>query len=62
MILNLTGKMTKIACGLLCCCTMTYAQNNDTSDVVILDVGWEFSQAGTDKWMSATIPGTVHQD
>lgn len=62
MILNLTGKVTKIACGLLCCCTMAYAQNNDTSDVVILDAGWEFSQAGTDKWMSATVPGTVHQD
>lgn len=27
-----------------------------------LNDNWEFSQAGTDKWMPATVPGTVHSD
>lgn len=27
-----------------------------------LDKGWEFTQAGKGEWLSATIPGTVHQD
>ena len=62
MILNLTEKIAPIACGLLCCCSMVYAQGNDTSEVMLLDTGWEFSQSGTEKWMSATVPGTVHQD
>ena len=62
MILNLTGKIAPIACGLLCCCSMVYAQGNDTSEVMLLDTGWEFSQSGTEKWMRATVPGTVHQD
>ena len=29
---------------------------------MLLDTGWEFSQSGTEKWMPATVPGTVHQD
>lgn len=62
MNLNLTEKIVPIACGLLCCCTMAYAQGNDTSEVIVLNTGWEFSQAGTEKWMSAVVPGTVHQD
>ena len=62
MILNLTEKIAPIACGLLCCCSMVYAQGNDTSEVMLLDTGWEFSQSGTEKWMPATVPGTVHQD
>ena len=48
MILNLTGKIAPIACGLLCCCSMVYAQGNDTSEVMLLDTGWEFSQSGTE--------------
>lgn len=31
-------------------------------EVMLLDTGWEFSQSGTEKWMPATVPGTVHQD
>ena len=27
-----------------------------------LDKGWEFAQAGKGEWLSATVPGTVHQD
>ena len=62
MILNLTGKKAQIACGLLCCCSMAYAQSNDNSEVVLLHTGWEFSQAGTELWRTAEVPGTVHQD
>ena len=45
MMINLIGKKTQIACGLLCCCSMAYAQSNDNSEVVVLNAGWEFSQA-----------------
>ncbi len=27
-----------------------------------INSNWEFSQAGTDNWMPATVPGTVHND
>lgn len=47
---------------LLGCATMVDAQNRDTSETMFLNTGWEFSQAGTDKWLSATVPGTIHQD
>lgn len=62
MIFSLTGKKAQIACGLLCCCSMAYAQSNDNSEVVVLHTGWEFSQAGTELWRPAEVPGTVHQD
>ena len=35
---------------------------NDNSEVVVINTGWEFSQAGTELWQSAQVPGTVHQD
>ena len=31
--INLIGKKAQIACGLLCCCSMAYAQSNDNSEV-----------------------------
>lgn len=62
MMINLAGKMVQVACGLLCCCSMAYTQTNDTSDVMVLNKGWEFSQSGTGKWMTGVVPGTVHQD
>ena len=60
--IDLIGKKTQIACGLLCCCSMAYAQSNDNSEIVVLNAGWEFSQAGTELWRPAQVPGTVHQD
>ena len=45
MMIDLIGKKTQIACGLLCCCSMAYAQSNDNSEIVVLNAGWEFSQA-----------------
>lgn len=63
MMINIAGKMVQVACcGLLCCCSMAYTQNNDTSDIIVLNKGWEFSQAGIGKWMTGIVPGTVHQD
>ena len=62
MMINLNGKKAQIACELLCCCSMAYAQSNDNSEVVVLNTGWEFSQAGTELWRPAQVPGTVHQD
>ena len=62
MMINLIGKKAQIACELLCCCSMAYAQSNDNSEVVVLNAGWEFSQAGTELWRPAQVPGTVHQD
>lgn len=62
MNVDIKGKVAPIACGLFCCCSMAYAQGNDSSEVIILDSGWEFAKAGTKKWMPATVPGTVHQD
>lgn len=62
MMINLAGKMVQVACGLLCCCSMAYTQTNDTSDIIVLNKGWEFSQSGTGKWMTGAVPGTVHQD
>lgn len=44
------------------CFSLMYAQANDTSEVISLNQGWMFAQSGTDKWLSATVPGTVHQD
>ncbi len=38
------------------------AQSTDTSEIISLDDDWEFSRAGADKWLPATVPGTVHQD
>lgn len=29
---------------------------------VCLNKGWEFKQVGKTEWLSATVPGTVHQD
>lgn len=60
--INLTGKKAQIACGLLCCCSMVYAQSNDNSEVLTLHTDWEFSQVGTEVWRTAVVPGTVHQD
>lgn len=54
----------KWICGLLCCCScsMAYSQARDNSEVKLLHGGWEFAPANTGKWLSATVPGTVHQD
>ncbi|WP_304858230.1 glycoside hydrolase family 2 protein [uncultured Bacteroides sp.] len=53
---------SKLLYTFIACFSLWNAQANDTSEVLMLNQGWMFSQAGTDKWRSATVPGTVHQD
>lgn len=60
--MKLIGRKARLVYGLLCFWGMVCAQTNDISETMILNTGWEFSQAGEDRWMSAVVPGTVHQD
>lgn len=46
---------------IICACLMK-VHANDTSETLLLDRGWMFAQSGTDRWLPATVPGTVHQD
>lgn len=41
---------------------MAIAGASAQSQTYVLDKGWEFSQAGSNEWMSARVPSTVHQD
>ena len=41
---------------------MAIAGASAQSQTYVMDKGWEFSQAGSNEWMSARVPGTVHQD
>lgn len=41
---------------------MAIAGASAQSQTYVLNKGWEFSQAGSNEWMSARVPGTVHQD
>lgn len=38
------------------------AKDYRNAETLRLDKGWEFSQAGSGEWLTATVPGTVHQD
>ena len=49
-----------LLCLLLFVCSITFAQKN--IETQILDENWYFSEVGTDKWLAAKVPGTVHQD
>ena len=52
--------MTFLCGGMLS--LMAIAGASAQSQTYVLDKGWEFSQAGSNEWMSARVPGTVHQD
>lgn len=39
---------------------MIYGQRD--VEVVSLNGNWYFSKAGTEEWLTAEVPGTVHQD
>lgn len=52
----------KFLFAFIACFSLLYARAKDTSEILMLNQGWEFAQSGTDKWMPATVPGTVHQD
>lgn len=49
-------------CFFIICACLMKVHANDTSETLLLDRGWMFAQSGTDKWLPATVPGTVHQD
>ncbi|MCD8182764.1 MAG: glycoside hydrolase family 2 protein [Bacteroides sp.] len=52
----------ELLCGFIFCSGLLCGQTKDNSETVILNEGWTFVQAGTDKWLTATVPGTVQQD
>lgn len=60
--MKLIGRKTRLVYGLLCFCSMIYAQTDILSDRIILNAGWEFSPADKNQWKKAIVPGTVHQD
>ena len=41
-------------------CGVVYGQQK--TEVIPLNENWSFSQVGTEKWLPAIVPGTVHQD
>lgn len=45
-----------------CMSTLMCAQTYQVPERLELNNGWEFSQVGEGTWLSATVPGTVHQD
>ena len=53
---------SKLLYILITCFSLLYVRANDTSEIIKLNRGWVFAQSGTDKWLPATVPGTVHQD
>ena len=53
---------SKLLYVFITCFSLLYVRANDTSETIILNRGWMFAQSGTDKWLPATVPGTVHQD
>ena len=39
-----------------------YVWGKDLPQVRQLHTGWEFSMYGSNEWLTAEVPGTVHQD
>ena len=54
-------RLASFVCGCACACA-TFAGSYNIPVSRTLHQGWEFSQAGTNEWLSAKVPGTVHQD
>lgn len=40
----------------------TSLRGNALAQNLFLHANWEFSKYGSNKWLAAQIPGTVHQD
>ena len=47
---------------LLCCSASLFGQQPLSPETIRLDGGWSFAESGSGKWLSAEVPGTVHQD
>lgn len=52
----------KLLITFLCVFYLFPLSASDTSELIHLHEGWQFTQRGTDLWRSAIVPGTVHQD
>lgn len=52
----------KLISAILACMCMCQTGAENKPEVMKLHQGWECAQSGTDKWMTATVPGTIHQD
>lgn len=50
--------MKKFILYILFISSPVFSQNTE----IILNTPWEFKQKGTDKWMTAAVPGNVHTD
>lgn len=47
---------------LLCCSASLFGQQPLPPETIRLDGGWSFAESRSGKWLSAEVPGTVHQD
>ena len=57
--------MSKVILMMLLAFLLTYgnhASGSSLSQIHQLHTGWEFSMYGSSEWLSAQVPGTVHQD
>lgn len=57
--------MSKVTLMMLLAFLLTYgnhASGSSLSQIHQLHTGWEFSMYGTNEWLPAQVPGTVHQD
>ena len=57
--------MSKVTLMMLLAFLLTYgnhASGSSLSQIHQLHTGWEFSMYGSNEWLSAQVPGTVHQD
>ena len=57
--------MSKVTLMMLLAFLLTYgnhASGSSLSQIHQLHTGWEFSTYGSNEWLSAQVPGTVHQD
>jgi beta-mannosidase len=57
----LRNTIASLATGFFLAFLPSCAQEANEINIVISD-GWEFSEVGTDNWLSAKVPGTVHAD
>lgn len=47
---------------LLYCSMPVFGQHRLSPEIINLDTCWSFSKVGSDNWLPAVVPGTVHQD
>lgn len=53
---------TMLACGAISTQMLCASGSAGTPYTLSLHEGWKFTRTGSDEWLSARVPGTVHQD